>query len=357
MVLLYVASFSAALGLTALLVVVVGGAPGSVLSSLIQGSVIGPESINQTIDTAAPILIVAVGAVIAVRAGMFNIGQQGQLTIGAIFGGMIAIKWHGPGPLVLVVVLLGSVVGGALWAGISALLKFTAKVDVVISSLLLIYVANQILAYSLSNTSILEEREGQVGLAAVSPLIPGGTHLPQLHLGSIVIGLDAILAVLIFVVGYVMLEHSIWGRHLKMTGLNPRASRWVGLRAVTIAGGGLILSGGLAGLAGGVMLTGSVYRVQEGFAGNIATDGLLAALVIFDVPILLLPVAFFFGMIETGGSYLVSTGVPQYLGQILESLLVLAAIFPPVFMQRQRWNRRIRVATGQRFGLLKDPVQ
>ncbi len=106
--------------------------------------------------------------------------------------------------------------------------------------------------------------------------------------------------------------------------------------------GALILSGAFAGLAGSVLLTGQQYRLQAGFAGTFAYDGLLAALVCRDRPGWLLPISLVFGVIHTGGGYLLSTGVPHYLAAVLRALLVLAAVFPPVFLDRREWADRLR---------------
>ena len=345
---LYVASVAVALFLVAMLVLAVGHSPWSVFSALYTGSVSNAGTIGQTLDASIPVLLVALGMLVAVRAGMFNIGQTGQLIMGGMAAAFIALKLHGPGPLVLLLALVCSILGGAVWAGICAVLRIWRNIDVVISTLLLTYVAIQILAYVVSTQSLLQEPTppgGEAGGLPQSALLPGNVRLP--HPGqypSFGVSSGILISVGALVVFGVLLSRSRWGMRLRMVGANPVASRRFGVRVAGIAGGALIISGAFAGLAGGVLLTGSAFQIQPGFDNNFGNDGLLAALVCRGQAWALLPVSILFAIIRTGGNYLLSTGVPNYLGQVLEGLLVLAIVFPPVFLERREWSARLRAA-------------
>lgn len=346
MVGLYVICVAAALGITMLLVLAVGGTPASVIDALIRGSVGSPGALGRTLDDTIPVLLVALGTLIAVRAGMFNIGQTGQLVFGGFCAALVALKVHGPGPLVLIAALLAGTAGGAAWAGIAAVLYTWRRVNVVIATLLLTYIATQIVDYAVSSQSVLEEpSKSQIGSLAQSAQLPANVRLP--HPGSYPsfgVSLGIVIALVLLAVFMVLLARSRWGVHLRMSGANPVAARRFGVRVALVASGALILSGALAGLAGGAMLTGQVYRIQGGFANTFGNDGLLAALVCRDRPGWLLPVSFVFAMIRTGGNYFLATGVPNYLAQVLQGLLVLAAIFPPVYLERREWARRLKAA-------------
>ncbi|MGH9091091.1 MAG: ABC transporter permease [Acidimicrobiales bacterium] len=343
---LYVVSVAVALGVVALLVLVVGHSPGSVFSALFRGSVSSPGALGRTLDDTIPVLLVALGTLVAVRAGMFNIGQTGQLVIGAICAAFIVLHVPGPGPLIIILALVCGLLGGGLWAGLAAWLYTWRGINVVISTLLLTYVATQILSYSVSSQSLLEEpSQGVVGALPQSSLLRGDVRLP--HPGtypSFGVSLGLVIAVGLLAVFIVLLSRSRWGVRLRMVGANPVAARRFGFRVTAVASGALIVSGALAGLAGSILLTGEVYRIQGGFANTYGNDGLLAALVCRNRPALLLPVAFVFGMIRTGGNYFLSTGVPDYLAQVLKGLLVLAAVFPPVYLERREWARRLKAA-------------
>src|SRR6187401_2024091 len=120
---LYVVSIGGALVLSALIVWATGGSASAVFSALLDGSLRSPGAWGLTLTTMAPLLLVSIGAVAATRAGLINIGQEGQLLLGACFGGYFAVRLPGPGPLVLALTLAFAAVGGALWAGIAAVLR------------------------------------------------------------------------------------------------------------------------------------------------------------------------------------------------------------------------------------------
>ncbi|MGH9917999.1 MAG: ABC transporter permease [Nitrososphaerales archaeon] len=346
MVGLYVVSVLVALGLIAILVLIVGHDPWSVFSALYQGSVSSPGAIGRTLDETVPVILVALGTLIAVRAGMFNIGQTGQLVLGAVCAAFVALKVHGPGPLVLVLALLCGLAGGAVWAGLAAWLFTWRRINVVISTLLLTYVATQILNYLVSSQRFLEEPSSSaIGALPQSSIIPAAVDLP--HPGAYPafgVSLGIVIALAIFAAFAVVLARSRWGVRLRMVGANAVAARRFGVKVAAVAGSALVISGALAGLAGSMMLTGEVYRITGGFANTFGNDGLLAALVCRDRPGWLLPVSFVFGMIRTGGNYFLSTGVPDYLAEVLRGLLVLALVFPPVYLERREWARRLKAA-------------
>ncbi|MET7302353.1 ABC transporter permease [Embleya sp. NPDC005575] len=334
----YAASLSTALVLAGLLIALVGKSPWDAASAMYDGSLADGAAIGQSIDQAAPLLLVAIGSVIAARAGIFNIGQEGQLLVGASVGAAIALFTPGPGPLVLILALLGAAVGGALWAAIAALLFYWRGVAVVISTLLLIFVANQAVSYAVNSPSLLRENAvagqvttSQTDMLAESVWLPRIGEYPDFNVGA------GIFIALVLAVGTsVVLVRSRLGFRVRMLGLNPKAAHRAGVGAVLIGGGALLASGAFAGLAGGVMLTGSGHRMQDGFADNVGFDGLLVALVARDKPMLAVPVALFFGALRAGGGFLSATGVPRYIVAVVTALLVLATVFPAAYAEVRR---------------------
>jgi simple sugar transport system permease protein len=346
---LYIASVLVALLITALLVLVVGHSPWSVFSAIWTGSLSTPGAVGQTVDDMLPVLLVALGTLVSVRAGMFNIGQTGQLLMGATGAAFVTLKLHGPGAPILLLALLASVAGGALWAGIAALLRVWRRIDVVISTLLLVYVATQLLAWLVSSEKLLEEPPPVGGLAGALPqsaLLPAKFRLPHLfgEYPSFGVSLGVVIVLGLFAILAVLLSRSAWGVRLRMVGANAVAARRFGVNVAAVAAGALVICGALSGLAGGVMVTGEVFRIQAGFDNNFGNDGLLAALVVRDRPGALIPVAILFAVIRTGGNFLLATGVPNYLAQVLEGLIVLAFVFPPVYLERREWARRLKAA-------------
>jgi general nucleoside transport system permease protein len=335
---LYVGAIAVAFALSALLVQLTGKSATSAFTAMYQGSLQDGGSLAQTIDEAVPLLIVALGTIICTRAGIFNIGQEGQLIIGAMIGAAVGLKVPGPGWLGMLATLAASALGGAFWAGIAALLRYWRRVDVVISTLLLTFVAFQVVSYAVTRSWLLRETSvnGSITIAE-SNLLPDKVQLPRfgqppdfnLSLGFFI---SLGLAVLVVFV----LKRSRWGFRLRLLGLNRAVAHRTGVSEWRMGATALLLSGAFAGLAGGVMLTGTVFRIQPGFSNNVGYDGLLVALVAQGRGLVAIPVAFFFGALRSGGGFLATTGVPRYLVDVVQALLVLAAVFPPAFQMLRR---------------------
>jgi simple sugar transport system permease protein len=306
-----------------------------------QGSLQDGSALAQTVDEAVPLLVVALGTIICNRAGIFNIGQEGQLIFGAMIGAAVGLKVPGMGGLGVVLTLLASAAGGAFWAGISAFLKYWRRVDVVISSLLLTFVAFQVVSYAVTNPSLL--RETKVGgsiTSSESNMLPTDVQLPRL--GSppdFNLSLGFFLSIALAVLVVFLIKRTRWGFRLRLLGLNPTVAHRTGVSEWRTGTTALLLCGAFAGLAGGIVLTGQVFRIQSGFSNNIGYQGLLVALVAQGSGLVAIPVAFFFGALRSGGGFLATTGVPRYLVDVVQALLVLAAVFPPAYMLLHRRRR------------------
>jgi simple sugar transport system permease protein len=337
---LYVVSIAVALGISAIIVALTHGSPWTVFTALWDGSFNSWGSFGYTLDAAAPLLIVAVGTIVSTRAGLFNIGQEGQLAIGAMVAALVALKIDGPGPLMLVLALVAGAAGGAVWAGISALLRFWRGVEVVISSLLLVFVAFQLLSYALSTTALLHENAEGASLTESDPL-PAGVRLPRLGTyPNANMSTALIIALVLAAVIGIAMSRTTWGFRLKMLGLNPVAAKRVGVRAAVLGSAALLVSGACAGLAGSVVLTSQAYRITPTISNNIGWNGLLVALVARNNAWVAIGVAILFGGLHAGGGFLASTGVPSDLVDIVEALVVLAAVFPPALLELRRRRAR-----------------
>lgn len=195
---------------------------------------------------ATPLVLIGVGLSIGFRAGVWNIGAEGQLTLGAIFGGGLAIWLHeSDSMLLLPMMLVLGAIGGALWAGIPALLKTRFNVNEILTSLMLTYVATLLLSalvhgpwrdpdgYNFPESRLFPD-------AGIMPLVLDGTRL---HLGAL-LALAAVLG------AWFMLARTLIGFQIKVVGQAPRAAGFAGFNQKRMIWFSLLLSGGLAGLAG-----------------------------------------------------------------------------------------------------------
>ncbi|MGH1978424.1 ABC transporter permease [Rothia sp. L_38] len=304
--------------------------------ALLQGSIYNPNGktfaqqvrpITETLTMATPLIFAGLAIAISFRAGLFNIGAQGQIILGAIVSGWVALNAGLPLPLMIPLVLIGGLIGGAIWGGIIGVLKAKTGAHEVILSIMMNYIAANLLTYLLK-TPVLQ-REGsanpisdQVGANAIFPLILGPSF--RLHLGFIV----AVLAV-IFVSW--LLNRSTIGFRLRAVGANPNAARTAG---ISVASGYIIvmaLSGALAGLAGTAQVSGTEKVLSTGVAGSLGFDAITVALLGRSTPWGTFFAALLFGAFRAGGvSMQISTGTDIDIVLVLQALIVLFIAAPPL---------------------------
>lgn len=350
---LYAGSVLSALVLSGLLVEVTGGDWRPVLDALIDGSVRNPGRWGQTLASAAPLLIVALGTIVSARAGLINIGQEGQLLIGAAFAVYFGFRIGGPGPLNVVLLLVFGAIGGAIWASIAGVLRFGRGVPEVLSTLLLVTVATQAVAYGLKKQWLLLAPEANRGNRnQVSDQLAPDNRLPELELFGNQIPIAVFLGVgAAAVLGFV-LARTVWGFRLRMLGRNPQAARRAGVSQIRFGLSAIAISGAFAGVAGAVMFAGGGllfgnYRLVPGFSANVGWNGLLVALVAREKPLAAIPVAFVFGALNIGSGFVNATGVEARITDVIRGLLVLALLIPPAVMFIRDRRRSRAAATGR----------
>ena len=350
---LYGVSVLVALVLSGVLVEATGGDWRPVLDALLDGSLRQPGRWGETLGVAAPLLLVALGAGISAKAGLINIGQEGQLAIGAGFATYFGFLIGGPGPVNLVVVLVFGAIGGAVWAGIAALLRFWRSVPEVLTTLLLVAVAGQAIAFGLRFEWLLLADEANRGNRnQVSEQLAPDSRIPRPTMFGNEFPISVYLAVALALVVAFVLARTVWGFRLRMLGHNQRVAQRAGVSQPWYGSAALMIGGALAGLAGAVMLAGGGfafgnYRLVPGFSANIGWTGLLVALVAREKALAAIPVAFVFAGLRTGSSFVSSTGVESRITDVVQGLLVLALLIPPAVMFI-RDRRRARSATTAR---------
>jgi simple sugar transport system permease protein len=342
-VVLYLLALGAAVGAAVIVVLATGGSPAEVVRAIHTGSFRTWPAVGATLDQAAPLALVALGTVVSNRAGLVNIGQEGQVLVGGLAGVGFGLFLPGPRVLVVVVTLLAAALGGALWAGIAALLRYGRRVNEVISTLLLIYVAGQLVSWMVTRQYLLRARHAPPGQSNdQTDRLGRGAQLP--HLGrfdQLNLNLGIVIAVVVVVLGGFLLARSRFGFRVRLLGDNPAAAQRAGVDVTRTGTAALVIGGALAGFAGGVLLTGSVFRVSAGFANDVGWQGLLVALIARNKPAAVLPVALFFGALRNSTLALAASGTPRDIVDVVQALLVLGAILPPVYLTvRERRLRR-----------------
>jgi len=327
---LYAVSIAIALVASAVLIAITGGPWQKVLSALLDGSFRNAGRWGGTFGEAAPLLLVALGAIVSTRAGLVNIGQEGQVAVGAALATWVATR--NSGAVALIAALIGGFVGGALWAGVAALLRYWRKVPEVISTLLLVFIASQGTGYLLTRTFLLLDPDpNKPNRVQTSAQLDASTRIGQIRVFGNEFPWSVPVVVLLAVAVGVVLHRTVWGFRLSVLGRNPRTAQRTGVSVVRSGAAALAVGGAMAGLAGAAMLAGGAanYRYTPGFANNVGWEGLLVALVARNRPLVCIPVALLFASLRTGAGFLAATGVERSIVDVVRALLVLALLVPP----------------------------
>jgi simple sugar transport system permease protein len=290
--------------------------------ALLRGSVGSPHAMGTTLERSAPLICAGLGVTLAFRTGLFNIGAQGQLFLGAIVAGYIGFTWNLPSGIHVVVALLGGLVGGALWGGIAGVLKARTGAHEVIVTIMMNYLAGSVLLYALSHNAF--QRPGSDN--ALSPPVDSSARFPQLgetHLG-------VILAFVATAIVWWILERSTWGFELRAVGANADASRTAGMNVAKVYTLAMLLAGALAGLAACMNVLGKGDSLSISMAGTIGFDAITVALLGRATPLGTLLAGLLFGALSVGGVAMQasSAGTPKELTQVLQATIVLFVAAP-----------------------------
>ena len=301
------------------IVMVAGASPVAVAQALIQGATGTQYNISNTLVQTIPLLITALAVVVAFRAEMFNIGVEGQFLLGAVlacWAGQLAV----PGPLAAVVTLFASMVGGVLWALIPALMLHFRGVQVVLSSLIMNFIAVQVVAWVVRGPLQEAVREypqsDPIRAAAELPKVIAGL---QLHAGIWIA-----LAVAVFF--DVLLRFTIFGQHLKAVGSGLRASKTMGLPVSRILISTVLISGALGGLAGGIQITGVTHFLADPYSKGYGYTAIAVALLARLSPVGAIPAALLFGALTSGSSAAQSAGIPVVVLQVIQAIILFAIL-------------------------------
>ncbi|GAA4627702.1 ABC transporter permease [Cellulomonas oligotrophica] len=281
--------------------------------------------LTETLTISAPLILAGLGVGVGFRAGLFNIGGQGQITLGAVLAAWIGFSWNLPIGLHLVLALVGGAVGGAVWAAIAGVLKARTGAHEVIVTIMLNYIAVYATLY-LITTSVFASPTPQVAKpVADTAMLPNLLGEPfRLHLGF-VLALAAAAGV------WWLMERSTLGFRFRAVGSNPHAARTAGISVATTTVLVMVVSGALTGLAGATQLLGTERNLTAAIAGSIGFDAITVALLGRSKPLGTVLAGILFGAFAAGGRLMQTrTGTPIDIVLVLQSLIVLFIAAPPL---------------------------
>ncbi len=322
-----------ALLLTTLILVAVKAPPLKAYLSILSGAFGSSQNVIAVLITWSPLLLTTAGVLITFAAGLWNIGMEGQMAVGAIFTtGMLRLLQNSAVPPILSIILgiLAGVIGGAIWAGLAGALKTFGGVNEIFGGLGLNFVATALTIYlvfgpwkrpgvgSMSGTQPFDK-------ALWLPTMPG----TGLSLWSLVISVIAIVVV------YLLLRGTHFGLRLKAVGKNARAAFLMGVPTWQYSMAAFLLCGVFAGLAGGIQVTGVYHRLLPNISNGYGFLGLLVAMLINYQAIWAAPIAFLFAALNIGSVQLqIIYKLDSSFAGVLQDLLVLLVILGEGVRQR-----------------------
>ncbi len=356
-----------ALVVGAVIILLSGFNPISAYTTLLDGAFGNLERVNNTLATMTPYVFTTLAVIFAFRAGLFNIGAEGQIRIGAITAAWIGIMTGGWSPFISIpLTLAGGLVGGALWGAIPGALKAFSGAHEVITTIMLNYIASFITGFLVGSDGPLHGKQlttsQQVGpnarigtIFGYNPATSSGSRDVPMHWGFL-------LALLTCGFIYWLLWRTPLGFEIRTVGLNPSAARYAGIKVsrilvIAMAGGGV-----LAGLGGALEVMGSPnanYQYSASLGAGYGFNSIAIALLAKNNPMAAIPAALLFAALLTGASNMQSNTVPlnpiegqnqQLPGDLISIIQALVIIFVAAD-QVLRWLYRLKRADGEQVML------
>ena len=304
-----IAAAAVAVALLALSGAAFGHSPAALFSILMRGSIGSPFALEGTALKTVPLLLTGLGVAIAFRAGVWNIGGEGQFIVGAI-AALLASRFG------VIASLLASMIAGAAWASLATAMRLLRNAPEVLTTILLNFTAIHLLGWCVNGP--LREKSAQypqtdVAAAALPSL--GGVHY------------GAVIAVMVSVAAWWLIHRTREGLRLRATGLNPSAAAWAGIDVNAQLARAMTMSGAVGGLAGGIELLGVTHRLFERFASGYGYSGIAVALLAGLHPLAVIVSALFFGALVTGAGELQRTAnISSAVATFSQAVVILVLI-------------------------------
>lgn len=320
-----------------------GGAMGDYFTSLFRGAIFDYQArnwvgmirpITETMTNATPLILAGLAVGVAFRGGLFNIGGQGQLIVGAIAASWVGFTLSLPPFIHMLVAMIAAAMAGAIWGLIVGILKARVNSNEVILTIMLNFVAAFLLQYLIKKPSFtgpggFPGKSMSVDASAAYPMLLGGNF--RLHGGFIVALLMALLV-------WWLMERSTLGFKIRAVGANSSAAHTAGISVPIVIMATMAIAGALAGLAGTAPALGTEKFLTVGVAANYGFDALTVALLGRSKPRGIVLAGLLFGAMNAGGSLMqAAANIPVDIVQVSQAIIVLLIAAPPLV----RWILRL----------------
>ena len=309
---------------------------GNAYWALFRGSIFDPRlaeghfiqgfyPLSETLVAASPLILTGLSVALAFRAGLFNIGAQGQFIAGAIGASWVGFTFELPTGIHAVAAIAAALLFAGLYGGFVGLLKARTGAHEVIVTIMLNYVAGYFLLWLLSTTAFL--RPGRQD--PLAPEVKTTARLPHLFGHDLRANLGFIIALCAAAAIWWLLNRSTWGFRFRAVGANAAASRTAGISVARVTTSVMFIAGALAGLGGAVQILGSEPAMTAGVGGSFGFDAITVALLGRATPLGTVLAALLFGALRAGGLTMqASTETPLDLVLVIQALVVLFIAAP-----------------------------
>lgn len=317
----------------AILIVVAGDNPITAYGAMIEGSLGSGSALGRTLDKATPLVLGGLAVAFAFKAGLFNIGGQGQLLLGAAFAAWVGFDFGLPA---IIHIPLALVVGGlvaSLLGAFAGLLKATRGTHEVISTIMLNFVAANFTEWLVSRDGPWKDPDG--GAVARTPLIRDSAAFPRV--GELPTGFLVAVAAAVGI--WWLLAKTTLGFEIKTVGANSKAATYAGISVTRIIVLAMGISAFLAGLGGAIQTQGVIGRFEPGFNTGLGFDGITIALLARTNPLAVIPAALLIGAMDAGSTLMQARTIiePEIIG-IIQAMILFFIAAPSVV----RWILRLR---------------
>ncbi|MEV0064098.1 ABC transporter permease [Nocardia sp. NPDC050718] len=302
-----------------------GAAPAATMTALWEGMFGSDYAIGASLNVAATLMLVAVGFTIAHRAGLVNVGGEGQICAGGIAATAIGTTLTGaPAAVTLPAVIVGAGAAGWLWAAIAAYLRVRRGTSEIITTLLLNFVGLAMVLLVVHEPALLRQPvTSSETLPQSEPLTPAA-HLPLLGIERSPATIALWIAVVAAVGTAILVRHTALGTRLRAVGLNPDAAARLGLPVPRLRFLSLSAAGAFAGVAGGLLVATAPFVLAEGFSSGYGFSGLVVGLLARGSLSAVVAVSLLLGFLVSGGINLqLAANVPASTISVVESLMIV----------------------------------
>jgi len=319
-------------GISSIFIVAIGSNPLAAYVALLDGAFGSAQSVSETFIKAVPLIFTGLAAAVAFKSNVNNIGGEGQMYMGAIATAVAALSIPVLPSFAFIPLLISvSFLAGAFWAGIPAYLKIRFGADEILTTLLMNWIPFYIVSYLV--TGPLQEADK---IRPQTDFIPDAARLPAFVLGYR-IHWGLVLAIIACVFAYVFLWKTSLGFEFRATGANLEAARAMGIRVNRRMIQAMVLSGGIAALAGFSEVAGTVGTLKLGSSNLLGYGyaGILVALITNLHPLGVVLSGLFFGILIVGSESMQrGAGVPIAMVYIIEAIMVVTIIISPILMKK-----------------------